>query len=363
MTALYRLRLKKLRDRLERERADAFLVTHRPNVFYLCGFTGSAGALLVEAERATLITDVRYRVQAREEARGVRVKIARRGLPAALAELLPARRSHAGRALAFEAARVTVAQRAELARCLGRRVRLLCGTGWVEALRVRKDAAELDRMRAAADLACEVFAAVLRIVKPGVRECDLAAEIEYRMRRGGASGAAFDTIVASGRRAALPHGRATGKALRKNELVVFDLGAILRGYCSDLTRTVYLGRAPARIRRWYDAVQEAQAAARDALRPGVLAGEVDAAARRVLRRQRLGRYFTHSTGHGLGLEVHEEPRLAARQQTRIEAGHVVTIEPGIYLPGIGGIRIEDDVAVTPQGAEVLTRAPREFIEL
>lgn len=360
MGALYPQRMQALRERLVHERTDAFLVTHLPNVFYLCGFTGSAGVLLVGAEQATLLTDVRYTLQAREEVRCARIKIARRGLLAALAELLPVRRRLR---LAFEAAHVTVAMRAELARRLGRRVRLRGVKGWVETLRVRKDAQEIERMRAAAELASEVFASVLRMVKPGVRELDLAAEIEYRMRRGGASGPAFDTIVASGVRSALPHGRATAKPLQKNELVVFDLGAILTGYCSDLTRTVYLGRTPQRVRRWYQAVLEAQAAACDALRPGATAGQVDAAARRVLRKQGLGRYFTHSTGHGLGLEVHEEPRLAARQQTRIEVGNVVTIEPGIYLPGTGGIRIEDDVAVTPRGPELLTRAPRELIEI
>ena len=183
------------------------------------------------------------------------------------------------------------------------------------------------------------------------------------MRRKGASGEAFETIVASGPRSALPHARPTDKRVGKNELVVLDLGAILGQYCCDLTRTVYVGRAPARIRRWYQAVQQAQAAAREALRDGVAAAQVDAAARRILKRFRLNHRFVHSTGHGLGLEVHEEPRLARGQTKLVQAGNVVTVEPGVYVEGVGGIRIEDDVAVFPNGTEVLTSAPREFLEI
>ncbi len=359
MRPLYRQRLQALREQLARHRVEALLVTHLPNIFYLCGFTGSSGVLLVEPERATLITDRRYTTQARDEVHGARVRASHRGWLVAVAGLLAGRRLQ----LAFEAAHVSVIQRDELVRRLGRQVRLRGVAGWVEALRARKDAEELERMRAAAALASQVWTEVLPLVRPGVRELELAAEIEYRMRRAGASGPAFDTIVASGARAALPHGRATAKPLQKNELVVFDWGAILRGYCSDLTRTVFLGRAPARIRKWYDAVCAAQQAACAMLRPGVAAEAVDAAARDVLRGHGLARYFTHSTGHGLGIEVHEEPRLARRQKTRLEAGHVVTIEPGIYLPGRGGIRIEDDLAITTVGATPLTHAPRELLEL
>jgi Xaa-Pro aminopeptidase len=183
------------------------------------------------------------------------------------------------------------------------------------------------------------------------------------MRRKGASGPAISTIVASGSPAALPQAHPTAKKLRKNELVVLDLGAILRGYCCDLTRTVYLGRGPKKIRHWYEAVRKAQQAAIDRLAAGVAAGEVDGAARRVLEGERLERYFVHSTGHGLGIEVHEEPRLARARTCRIRAGNVVTIEPGVYFPGAGGIRIEDDVAVFANRIEVLTSAPRDFLEL
>src|SRR5882762_6275262 len=183
------------------------------------------------------------------------------------------------------------------------------------------------------------------------------------MRTHGALGPAFDTRDAYGARSEQPHARPTKKRLGKNELVVLDLGVILAHYCSDITRTVFVGRAPVRIRRWYRAVQEAQAAAVAAAQAGVTCGEVDAAARSVLKGYRLDRYFVHSTGHGLGLEVHEDPRVARGQKHVLVPGNVITIEPGVYVPGVGGIRIEDDVAVHAGRTEVLTRVPRDLIEI
>ncbi len=218
-------------------------------------------------------------------------------------------------------------------------------------------------MRQAAILAGDALTHALQFLKPGVMENEVAAEIEYQMRKLGASGPAFETIVAFGERSALPHARPTAKRLRKNELVVLDLGAILAHYCSDITRTVYVGRAPVRVKSWYKAVLEAQSAAIAAVRAGASCGDVDAAARQVLAGCKLDRHFTHSTGHGLGLEVHENPRLAGGQKARLESGFVVTVEPGVYMAGVGGIRIEDDVAVHSNNTEVLTRIPRDLIEL
>jgi Xaa-Pro aminopeptidase len=233
----------------------------------------------------------------------------------------------------------------------------------VEALRMRKDAREVAQMRKAALLGGEMVQFAIGLLRPGVRESEVAAEVEYQMRRRGASGPAFETIVAFGERAALPHARPTAKRLRKNELVVLDLGVILGHYCSDITRTVFMGRAPARIRTWYKAVLEAETAAIAAVKSGAACGDVDAAARQVLAGYRLDRLFVHSTGHGLGLEVHEDPRVARGQKRLLEPGNVITIEPGVYSEGIGGIRIEDDVAVHADRTEVLTRAPRDLIEL
>jgi Xaa-Pro aminopeptidase len=235
--------------------------------------------------------------------------------------------------------------------------------GIVEALRARKDLGELAQMRKAAILAGEIVELAIGLLKPGVCERDVGAEIEYQMRKRGASGPAFETIVAFGNRAALPHARPTAKRLRKNELVVLDLGVILGHYCSDITRTVFVGRAPKRIQTWYKAVLQAHGAAISTVREGVSCGEVDAAARRVLEGHGLAHLFVHSTGHGLGLEVHEDPRVAKGQARRLEPGNVITIEPGVYAEGIGGIRIEDDVAVHAGRTEVLTRAPRHLIEL
>ena len=226
-----------------------------------------------------------------------------------------------------------------------------------------KDAEELSRLREAARLGSQVMEHAIKTARVGMAENELAAKIEFQMRKLGAEGPSFQTIVASGARAALPHGRASSKRLKEKDLVVLDLGVILRGYCSDLTRTVHVGRASPEVRDWYGAVLEAQTAARKAVRAGIAASEVDGAVRSVLRAANLERYFIHSTGHGLGIEVHERPSLRMNQKAPLKAGSVVTIEPGIYLPGRGGIRIEDDVLVLAGGSETLTSAPRDLIEV
>jgi Xaa-Pro aminopeptidase len=356
-----RSRIDRLRLSFSILRADAFLVTHLPNVRYLCGFSGSAGVLVIEPSRATLVTDSRYKFQAQEEVSGARVHIAKHGLLRAAAVALRKRRGSLR--IAYAPGHVTVAQKAALQALGGTQMRWVSGDDVIERLRAVKDPGELALMRKAATLISEAFAGVLPEIKPGISEILLAAKIEYEIKKRGGSGPSFETIVASGVRSAWAHARPTSKLLRKNELVVLDQGAILRGYCSDLTRTVFLGRAPVRVKRLYNAVLEAQGAAREAIRPGVKAGEVDAAARQTLKRLRLAQYFTHSTGHGLGIEVHEMPRLGRGGATVLEEGMVVTLEPGVYIEGLGGIRIEDDVVVTSKGAEDLTSAPREFLEL
>jgi Xaa-Pro aminopeptidase len=356
-----RSRIDRLRLSFSSLHADAFLVTHLPNVQYLCGFTGSAGVLLAEPERATLFTDSRYTFQAREEVFGAAVRITKHGPLRAAAEALQARRGRLQ--VAYSPAQVTVAQKAALVAAAGPRVRWVSGSEVVERLRAIKDAGELAIMRDAARLISEVFAETVPRIETGLTELVLAAEIEYAIKQKGGSGPSFETIVASGARSAWAHARPTRKPLRKNELVVLDHGAILRGYCSDLTRTVFVGRASGKVRRAYMAVLEAQEAAKAAIRPGVKAGAVDAAARKALQRYRLAQYFTHSTGHGLGIEVHEMPRLGRGEETVLEEGMVVTVEPGVYIEGLGGIRIEDDVVVTSKGAVDLTSASREFLEL
>jgi len=339
---------------------DAILVSHLPNIRYLCDFSGSAGLLLVEASTSTLFTDSRYTLQAGQEVRGARVHIARKGLLGAAGAYLRGRQR---RSIGYATGNVTVGQKQTLEAAAGSRVRWIADANAVEKLRAVKTRDEVVEMQAAAQLISDVFRGVLKIVRPGVTELDLAAEIEYGIKKRGGSGPSFETIVASGPRSAWAHARPTTKPLRKSELVVLDQGAILRGYCSDMTRTVFLGRASRRIRGLYQGVLRAQEAAKAVIRPGVKAGDVDRAARSVLRQLGLAQYFTHSTGHGLGLEVHEMPRLGKGEQTILQDGMVVTVEPGVYLEGLGGIRVEDDVLVTAQGAVDLTTAPREFLEL
>jgi Xaa-Pro aminopeptidase len=341
--------------------ADALLVTHLPNIAYLCGFTGSAGLLLVEASSATLFTDSRYTFQAREQVHDAKTSIVAGGLLKAAAAALARPRGTVR--LGYSPSQLTVAQKQSLDAALGKKLRWVDASNAVERLRAVKDAQELALMRDAARLIDSVWSSVLPSLKPGVSELAIAGKLDYAMKLKGASGASFDTIVASGPRSAWAHARPTSKLLRKNELVVMDQGAILHGYCSDMTRTVFLGRASSRIRRMYHAVLISQEAAKAAIRPGVTAGSVDAAARGTLKKYGLDRFFTHSTGHGLGTEVHEMPRLGRGEETVLEKGMVITVEPGVYVEGLGGIRIEDDVVVTSSGGESLTSANRELIEL
>jgi Xaa-Pro aminopeptidase len=342
-------------------KADSLLVSHLPNIRYLCGFSGSAGLLLVEPSKSTLFTDSRYTFQAAEEVSGSRVHIARQGLVRAVSESLKGRGRH--RRVAYAEAHVTVTQIRALQAGAGSSVRWVGDGNGVEKLRAVKDTDELARMQDAADNISAVFGDVVKLIRPGMTELHVAAEIEYAIKRRGGTGPSFDTIVASGPRSAWAHARPGSNSLRKSELVVLDQGAIMRGYCSDMTRTVFVGRAPAKIRSLYRAVLDTQAAAKAAIRPGVTAGEVDYAARSVLKRSNLAQYFTHSTGHGLGLEVHEMPRLGKGEKTVLQEGMVITVEPGIYLEGLGGIRIEDDVVVTAKGSVDLTTAPLDFLEL
>jgi Xaa-Pro aminopeptidase len=360
MTTPFSARRRALARLLLQAKLDCLLVTHPANWFYLTGFTGESGALLVSQKGITLVADGRFTVQAGEETSGVRILLQKGSLFETVGQFL---KTSSIRRVGFDPTQLTIAQLGSVRKFAGARLGWISAPGKVEALRMRKDSSELAQMRKAAILAGEVIQHAIGLLKPGIREFEVSAEIEYQMRKRGASGPAFETIVAFGSRAALPHARPTSKRLRKNELVVLDLGVILGYYCSDITRTVFLGRASGRIRTWYRAVLEAQTAAIAAVRSGAACGDVDTAARQVLTGYRLDHLFVHSTGHGLGLEVHEDPRVAKGQKTRLEAGNVITIEPGVYAEGLGGIRIEDDVAVHADRTEVLTRVPRDLIEL
>jgi Xaa-Pro aminopeptidase len=368
-------RQQKLREQLAPAGLDALLVSHLPNIRYLCGFTGSAGLLLVEEAGSVFFTDVRYDTQGRAEVKGAKVVIARKALLNALGERIGARRKRSrskGWTIGIEAEHLTVAEKKRLADLLPSGVRVRNVSALVERARMVKDEEELGLIRAAVGLGATLFDRALEVLRPGIKEAEVAAEMEYAARRAGAEAMSFPTIIASGARSALPHGRATEQAVAAGGFVVCDFGVILAGYCSDQTRTVWVGSGSGpdaaasgpnakEARHAYESVKEAQAAAIAAVRPGVRVGEVDAAARKVLRRAGLGRHFTHSTGHGVGLEIHEAPRVAAGQKEVLQPGMVITIEPGVYFPSKWGVRIEDMVAVGEDGCEVLTPTSKDFL--
>ena len=342
---------------------DGLVVTHSPDVRYLCGFTGSNAALVLVSGKAVLFTDGRYTAQSKLEAAGTKIVIAKKPAVMEACEWLEtAGVRHCG----FDAAHTTVAGLETMRKAVSAKVRrgMFVPVGPVVArMREVKDADEVKLIRAAALVGCDLFEGMLTYLEAGLTEAEVAATLEYAARLAGAEGMSFDTIVASGERSALPHGRATGARLPKQGFVTLDFGVILDGYCSDMTRTVHMGKALPNERDVYDSVLEAQEAAVAAVAPGVTAGEVDEAARSVLRRVKLDKYFSHSTGHGVGLEIHEGPRLAAKQTQVLEQGMVITIEPGVYMPGRFGLRIEDMVLVTANGGEVLTPSVKAWIEL
>jgi Xaa-Pro aminopeptidase len=357
-------RLRALLAVLEQRKLDLLLITHPPNIRYLCGFTGSAAALIVGSKSVRFFTDGRYTDQAMQEVKGARVAISRKTPLLSAAEWLS--KSFATTAtvrLGVDGEHMTIAAHGRLRDVLPKRMRLVPAPPLVEEARMIKDNNEILRLRRAVQLGSSLFETVLKRLRPGIREREVAATLEFRARQSGADAMSFETIVASGSRSAMPHGTASDARIPPRGFVVCDFGVILAGYCSDMTRTVYLGRIPREAREFYRAVQEAQQAALDAVRPGVQVDKVDRGARKVLEKARLGRYFTHSTGHGVGLEIHEAPRVASRQAGVLKPGMVITIEPGAYIPGRWGVRIEDMVVVTENGCDVLTPTPKELITL
>ena len=368
------IRLKRLAAALQPTagKADALLVTHPQDVRYLTGFTGSNAALVVPLRRGKagkssvrpiLFTDGRYIEQAHQQTKHAGVVIARGPV---LREACAWMQKHAIAHCAFDAEHTTVATLDLLRRSIPahqRRGFFQAIAPVVATLREIKEPEEIARLRAAATLGCSLFEQLLVAIEPGRQEVEIAAQLEFAARMAGAEAMSFETIVASGARSALPHGLASRQRLPRRGFVVLDFGVMLSGYCSDMTRTVHLGPATAAERYAYEAVLEAQLAAVAAVRPGAACEEVDEAARSVLRRAKLADFFTHSTGHGVGLEIHEGPRIAARQRQPLEPGMVITIEPGVYLPGRFGIRIEDMVLVTRSGAQVLTPATKAWVEL
>ena len=313
--------------------------------------------LLLTRDRSVLLTDPRYGVQADEES-DCEVKVVRGDLSLEAIKWLTRARIHT---VAIEAERISFETYRKL-RDTGK-LRPVPAHSAIEELRMVKSAAEIDAIRTSVKLNSAALGEALRRFRPSMTETDLAAEIEYRMRRLGADGPAFETIVAAGAHSALPHARPSADRIRNNQLVLVDMGASVAGYSSDMTRTYAIGNPDAKMRRTYRAVLESQLAAINAIKPGISAGAVDRVARDTLRRFRLEQTFIHSTGHGLGLEIHERPRLGRKEKTKLAPGMVVTVEPGSYFEGWGGIRIEDTVLVTAQGCEILTPTAKELTVL
>jgi Xaa-Pro aminopeptidase len=353
-------RRRRAAEALTGARLEALAVAHLPNVRYLTGFTGSNAVLLLSARRPVLYTDPRYTLQARAEC-DVPVRIVARGPLWTEAAREVQRRGW--RNVGLEAQHLNHAAWQAVAQALGRGIRLKDGSGLIENLRMMKGPEEIEAIRRAVDLAARAFAKAMRKARAGLTELALAASIDHQMRLLGASGPAFETIVASGERSALPHARPSSRTIAPDRILLVDMGASLDGYCSDMTRVAFTGTPSPRARRLFDAVLEAQHAAVAAVKPGVQVSAVDAAARAALRKHGLDKLFTHSTGHGLGLEIHEGPRLGRLAAGELKPGMVITIEPGAYEEGYGGVRIEDTVLVTPTGAEILTPTSKEFLEI
>jgi Xaa-Pro aminopeptidase len=344
----------RLIGRFRREKLDALLVTNVHNVRYLSGFRGDDSALLVTPERTLLLTDSRYAEQAEAETRRIGIVVRKKAMmPTAAA----AARKAGVRRLGVEGRAMTLAEAEDLRKALPR-VEVKGTRGLVERLRMIKDASEIAAISRAAEIADEAFLLTLKHVAPGKTERELALILERTMQDFGADEPAFPTIVAAGERSSMPHARATGRRLRAGDAVLFDWGARWRLYASDLTRVVFLDKIPDDFQRRYCLVLAAQRRALSRARAGFSAGKLDAAARSYLKARRCGKYFGHGLGHGVGLEVHEAPGISPGQDTLLRPGMVITIEPGVYVPGQGGVRIEDLVLVTRDGRRILTTSPK-----
>jgi Xaa-Pro aminopeptidase len=368
----YKSRQQRLRASLQNTRLDALLVTHLPNIRYLCGFTGSSAVLVVTKDQSVFFSDGRYIAQAKDEVENSRIVIGSKAPMLSAAEWLIAnRRGLAGQDLSkgqrlsigIEGEHLTVSARARLSKTLGASFRLKASPPLIEQARMVKEPEETRLIRAAVQMGASLFDRVVKTIRPGVSESEVAAALEFAARNAGAEQMSFPTIIASGKRSALPHGVASQAKIPAKGFVVCDFGVILAGYCSDMTRTVHVGKPTAEARRVYESVRLAQQAAVDVVKPGRSVAEVDNAARKLLKEDGLGRYFSHSTGHGVGLEIHESPRIASGQADLLKPGMVITVEPGVYIPGKFGVRIEDMVLVTKTGCEVLTPISKELITL
>lgn len=343
--------------RLPALKIDCLLVSSPANVRYLSGFAGSNGLILLTASETHFFTDPRYALTAHRDIQA-KIHIVKGPMIPGVAAVIKRKRL---KKIGFEGGWTHYDAYLRLKENLPLGASPVPVGRIIEERRMLKSPTEVETIRRSVNINSEAYARVLKRLRPGVRELDVAAEIEFQMKMLGAELPAFDTIVAAGPRSAFPHAHPTANRIGENELLLIDMGANLAGYCSDMTRVVHLGKPPKRIRDLYRAVLEAQLAGIAAVKAGVTAGSVDLATRKVLKKHQLDKVFIHSTGHGLGLEIHESPRLGKNEAMPLAAGMTVTIEPGAYIEGLAGIRIEDTVLVTETGCEVLTPSSKEFI--
>ena len=351
-------RVSSAREHLERLGLEALVFFGLPGIRYLTGFTGSDGVLVLSLEEACFLTDSRYTEQAAQETSGVMVR-EYRGKSEGVAELV---REWKVTRIGIEAEHATVALYQALGNALAG-VALIPVGAELDDLRRVKDCKEVKLIAECADLASSAFLAILDEIQPGAVERDIALSLELAMKKAGADDKSFDFIVASGTRGALPHGKASTKTISDGELVTVDFGAVLQGYCSDETVTVAVGEPNARQREVYQVVKEAHDRALDAIRPGVSLKHLDSLARTFIEKKGFGKYFGHGLGHGVGLEVHEKPVVSYKSEGLVEEGMVFTVEPGIYIPNWGGVRIEDTVMVTGDGCQILTKVSKELMVL
>lgn len=345
-----------LRKRIGEAGVDALFVTDMANIRYLSGFTGSSAFIVMGRRGGWFLTDSRYTEQAQKEVKG----FYKRTYKKAFEEAAGIIKKLGAKTIGFEADSINYSNYQKLSKNF-RGIRLKPLHGIVEEHRARKDSTEIRRIRESVAILDKGFALAQKLLKPGAVEKQAAFELEFAFKKWGADGLAFDAIIASGARGALAHGKASEKKIRKGEFVVVDMGVLLNGYNSDETRTFCIGKPAREQKKVYDTVLGAQLSAIGAIRPGVKASAVDSAARDYIKKAGYGKYFGHGTGHGVGLRIHEAPGIGPMSKDVLEEGMVVTVEPGIYIPGFGGVRIEDMALVNKNGCEILTRTAKELV--
>jgi len=354
--SFHEARLENSRKILDFQHLDGILFTSLENIRYLCGFTGSDGAFIITQKGSFFLTDSRYWTQAGEEVKGTQIIHYKKKMEGILSLLIDLKLREIG----FESAVLPFSAYRFLTERLTAEARLHPLEEALKNLRAVKDAHELTLIRRAIDISSDAFSQATEMLKEGVVEQEVALEMEFLMKRGGADAIGFDIIMASGKRSALPHGKASDKRIEKGDFVLIDFGSGFQGYHSDQTRTVVCSYPSPEQEKIYQIVKEAHDKAVEKVRPGIPVSEIDGAARDYIRNQGYGEYFGHGTGHGIGLAVHEDPAVNSENKGLLQEGMVFTIEPGIYLPEWGGVRVEDMVLVTPQGVEVLTHLPNEL---